>query len=371
MRVGIPSEIKSQEFRVGMTPAGARELVSRGHEVLVQASAGTGSGFADEDYLRAGAATVADAAELYGRAELLVKVKEPQPAECALLREGQVLFAYLHLAPDEAQLQGLLASGVTAIAYETVRDADGRLPLLAPMSEVAGRVAVQAGAHCLEKAQGGAGILLGGVSGVDPGRVLVLGGGVAGLNAARMALGLEAEVTVVDRSLARLRQIDELFGGRIKTLYSTLDGIEQQLRGADLVIGSVLVPGAAAPRLVSRAMLAEMKPGSVLADIAIDQGGCFESSRPTTHQQPTYEEAGIIHYCVANIPSAVARTATLALTNATLPYVLAIAERGWCEALRHDAGLLQGLNVHRGEVACEAVARDRGRPWVAPASVLE
>ena len=356
MLVGVPTETKVHEYCVGLTPAGARELSARGHQVLVQRGAGLGAGLADEAYEAAGAQLVDGAAEVYARAELVVKVKEPQPDECAMLRPGQVLFAYLHLAPDRAQAEALLASGATAIAYETVTDAGGGLPLLAPMSEVAGRMAIQAGAHALEKAQGGSGVLLGGVPGVAPAEVLVLGGGTVGLNAARMAMGLGARVTVVDRSLERLRQIDELYGDRIATLYSTRDSIDDRLPRSDLVVGAVLVPGAAAPRLVTRAQLALMRPGSVLVDVAIDQGGCFGTSRPTTHDAPTYEVDGIIHYCVANMPGAVARTSTFALTNATLPRVLELADKGLVQALADDVHLRNGLNVHAGRITHRAVA---------------
>jgi alanine dehydrogenase len=370
MLVGVPREIKNHEYRVGLTPAGVRELVGRGHRVLVQGGAGSAIDLPDEQYVRAGARITADAGEVYAGAELIVKVKEPQPAECMQLRAGQMLFAYLHLAPDPEQARLLVASNVTAIAYETVTDVRGALPLLAPMSEVAGRMAVQAAAHHLEKAQGGIGVLLGGVPGVEQAHVLVLGGGVVGLNAARMAVGLGARVTVLDRSLARLKQIDEVYGPRIATLYSTTDAIEQQLPAADVVIGAVLIPGAAAPKLITRSMLRLMRPGSVLVDVAIDQGGCFESSRPTTHQAPTYVEEGVIHYCVANMPGAVARTSTFALTNATLPYVLQLAERG-INALRDDAGFLAGLNVCRGAITCQPVAEALKLPFAEPLSMLQ
>jgi alanine dehydrogenase len=359
MLVGVPKEIKNHEYRVGLTPAGVRELRASGHSILVEQGCGAGVGFADADYLAAGAQIAADAAAVFAQADLIVKVKEPQPAECRQLRAGQTLFTYLHLAPDPEQTRLLLASGATCIAYETVTGANNSLPLLAPMSEVAGRMSIQEAAACLEKSKGGSGVLLGGVPGVEAGRVLILGGGVVGLNAARMALGLGADVTLLDRSLPRLRQIDELFDGRIKTLYSTQDAIETQLRSADAVIGAVLIPGASAPRLVTRAMLSLMKPGSVLVDVAIDQGGCFETSRATTHQEPTYEVDGIIHYCVANMPGGVARTSTLALTNATLPFVLALADKGAEAAMASDAHLLHGLNVYRGVLTVEAVAKRR------------
>ncbi|ADV27949.1 alanine dehydrogenase [Pseudoxanthomonas suwonensis 11-1] len=370
MLVGVPSETKVHEYRVGITPAGARELSAHGHQVLVQRGAGLGAGLADEAYEAAGAQLVDGAAEVYGRAELVVKVKEPQPDECAMLRAGQVLFAYLHLAPDRAQAEALLASGATAIAYETVTDAAGGLPLLAPMSEVAGRMAIQAGAHALEKAQGGSGVLLGGVPGVAPAEVLVLGGGTVGLNAARMAMGLGARVTVVDRSIERLRQIDELYGDRISTLYSVRDSIDDRLARSDLVIGAVLVPGAAAPRLVTRGQLKLMRPGSVLVDVAIDQGGCFETSRPTTHDAPTYEVDGIIHYCVANMPGAVARTSTFALANATLPRVLELAGKGVNQALGDDVHLRNGLNVHAGHITHRAVADALSLPFTQAAEAL-
>lgn len=370
MRIGVPKEIKNHEYRIGMTPAGVQELVHHGHHVSIQRGGGSAIGLTDDLYQAVGAELVDTAEEIYRQAELIVKVKEPQPAEIAQLREGQVLFTYLHLAPDPAQTRGLVDSGATCIAYETVTDRQGGLPLLAPMSEVAGRMAVQCGAHALEKAQGGAGVLLSGVPGVEPGRVLVLGGGVVGLNAARMAIGLGARVTVIDRSLPRLREIDERFGDRITTLYSTRHAIEQQLGQADLVIGAVLIPGAAAPKLVTRAMLSLMRPGSVLVDVAIDQGGCFETSRPTTHQNPTYEVDGIVHYCVANMPGALARTATFALTHATLPFVLALANQGAKAALMADPHLLNGLNVHRGQVTCEPVAQALGYAHVPAAGAL-
>ena len=355
MRVGVPAEIKNHEYRVGLTPAGVRELVEHGHDVVVQADAGKAIGFTDEAYMQAGGRIAADAQAVFAEADLIVKVKEPQPNECKMLRPGQLLFAYLHLAPDPEQTRLLVESGASCIAYETITDMRGGLPLLAPMSEVAGRMSVQAAAHCLEKAQGGSGVLLGGVPGVERAKVLVIGGGVVGLNAARMAMGLGAEVTIVDRSLPRLKQIDELYGSQIRTLFSTKETLEVQVALSDVVIGAVLIPGAAAPKLVSREMLKRMKPGSVLVDVAIDQGGCFETSKATTHQQPTYIVDGIIHYCVANMPGGVARTSTLALTNATLPYVLALADKGLA-ALGADSGFLAGLNVHNGAVTCQAVA---------------
>ena len=356
MLIGVPKEIKNHEYRVGLTASGARELSARGHQVLVERDAGVGIGLANEAFEAAGAQIVDSAAEVYGRAEMIIKVKEPQPAECAMLRPGQLLYAYLHLAPDPEQTRALLASGCTAIAYETVTDDRGGLPLLAPMSEVAGRMAIQAGAHALEKAQGGSGILLGGVPGVKPAEVMVIGAGTVGLNAARMAMGLGAHVTVLDRSLDRLKYVDELYGERLTTIYSTRDAIEDRLPYTDLVVGAVLIPGAAAPKLLSRGHLKLMRPGSVLVDVAIDQGGCFETSRPTTHQEPTYEVDGIIHYCVANMPGGVARTSTFALTNATLPHALALADKGAVQALLDDVNLRNGLNVHAGKLTYRAVA---------------
>ena len=370
MLIGVPREIKNSEFRIGLTPAGARELSARGHQVLVQRDAGAGIGLANEAYEAAGARIVETAAEVYARAELVIKVKEPQAAECAMLRPGQVLYAYLHLAPDPEQTRALLASGCTAIAYETVTDNHGGLPLLAPMSEVAGRMSIQAGAHALEKAQGGSGVLLGGVPGVKPAEVMVIGAGTVGLNAARMAMGLGARVTVLDRSLERLKYIDELYGQRLATILSSAEAISERLPQADLVVGAVLVPGAAAPRLVSRAQLKLMRPGSVLVDVAIDQGGCFETSRPTTHQDPTYEVDGIVHYCVANMPGAVARTSTFALANATLPHALALADKGARQALADDSHLRNGLNVHAGKLTCRAVADALGLPFTPAAEAL-
>ena len=370
MLVGVPREIKNHEYRVGLTPAGVRELVAGGHQVLVETGAGAGAGCSDDDYSQAGAEIVAEAAEVFARSELVVKVKEPQPGECRQLREGQILFTFLHLAPDPEQTRLLVESGVSAIAYETVTDARGGLPLLAPMSEVAGRMSVQAAARCLEKAQGGSGVLLGGVPGVPPAEVLVIGGGVVGLNAARMALGLGASVTLLDRSLPRLQYIDEVYGPGIRTLYSTTEAIERGLARADAVIGAVLIPGAAAPKLVTRPMLAGMQPGSVLVDVAIDQGGCFATSQPTTHQSPTYEVDGIIHYCVANMPGGVARTATFALTNATLPFVQALAGKGLRRALQEDTHLASGLNVHRGVITCAGVAEALGYDYVRAEAAL-
>lgn len=370
MQIGVPTEIKNNEFRVGLTPAGARELSARGHQVLMQRGAGSAIGLEDAHYEAAGAQIVEDAPALFARAEMIVKVKEPQASEIALLRPGQTLFAYLHLAPDPQQTRGLMASGCTAIAYETVTDGRGGLPLLAPMSEIAGRMAIQAGAHALEKSQGGPGLLLGGVPGVRAGEVLVLGGGVVGLNAARMAMGLGARVTVMDRSQERLKYLDELYGPQLGTLYSTRDAIEERLPQTDLVIGAVLIPGAAAPRLITREQLALMRPGTVMVDVAIDQGGCFETSRPTSHQDPTFVVDGIIHYCVANMPGGVARTSTFALTNTTLPFVLALADKGTAQALRDDGDLRNGLNVHAGKLTYRAVAQALGMEYTRPLDAL-
>ena len=370
MRIGVPKEIKTEESRVGLTPAGVRELVAHGHAVLVEHGAAGGIGIPDAAYQAAGATIAADAAAVFADADLIVKVKEPQPVEIARLRPGQVLFTYLHLAADRAQTEALLASGVTAIAYETVTDARGSLPLLAPMSEVAGRMAVQVGAHCLEREQGGAGILLGGVPGVAPAKVVVLGGGVAGTNAARMAAGLEASVTIIDKSLPRLYELDLQFGARATTLFSTSETIEHAVLAADLVIGAVLVPGAAAPKLVSRELVRAMRPGSVLVDIAIDQGGCFATSRPTTHAAPTYLDEGVVHYCVTNMPGAVARTSTLALTNATLPFVAALAQKGWRRALTEDPHLRAGLALHAGRLVHPAVGEALGLTAVPAATVM-
>ena len=365
MLIGVPREIKTHEYRVGLVPGSVRELVHHGHRVLVETGAGNGIGFPDAAYEAAGATIAANADELFAVAEMVVKVKEPQAAEIARLRPGQILFTYLHLAADKAQTKGLLESGATCIAYETVTDDRGGLPLLAPMSEVAGRMSVQVGAHCLEKAQGGIGILLGGVPGVPPAKVVILGGGVSGANAARMATGMEANVTVIDKSLPRLNELDIQFGARLKTLFSTVDAIEREVEAADLVIGAVLVPGAAAPKLVSRELVRRMHPGAVLVDIAIDQGGCFATSRATTHAAPTFVEENVIHYCVANMPGAVARTSTFALNNATLPFVVALADQGGKPALNANRHLKNGLNVHAGRLTHEAVARDLGLDYTA------
>ncbi len=370
MLVGVPKEIKVHEYRVGLIPSSVRELVHHGHQVIIETDAGAGIGFFNEDYERAGASIAADAAEVFAKADMVVKVKEPQPQECAMLREGQVLFTYLHLAPDLKQTQGLIDSGAIAIAYETVTDRHGRLPLLAPMSEVAGRMSIQVGAHCLEKEQGGGGVLLGGVPGVAAARVVVIGGGVAGTNAARMAMGLEAHVTVIEKSLDRLYELDLQFGPMLNTIYSTVDAIEQHVLGADLVVGAVLVPGAAAPRLVTEDMVRNMKPGSVLVDIAIDQGGCFATSRATTHDEPTYVVDDVVHYCVANMPGAVARTSTSALNNATLPFALALADKGHRLALGEDPHLMKGLNVAGGRVTYRAVARAHDLDYTPPQDAL-
>ncbi|QOR37512.1 alanine dehydrogenase [Billgrantia diversa] len=370
MKIAVPKEIKNHEYRVALTPTGARELVARGHSVTVQANAGEGAGFSDADYEAAGASLEANVDTLWAGAELILKVKEPQSEEVARLSRGQTLFTYLHLAAEEKLTRGLMKSGATCIAYETVTDRQGGLPLLAPMSTVAGRMAVQAGAHSLEKAQGGSGVLLPGVPGVAPGKVAVIGGGVVGENAARMALGLGAEVTVLDKSIPRLEVLDDRYQGRMKTVFSTADAIDEAVRESDLIVGAVLIPGAAAPKLITRAMLADMKPGSVLVDVAIDQGGCFETSRATTHAEPTYMVDGIVHYCVANMPGAVARTSTQALTNATLPFVIALADKGWKRALADDAHFMPGLNVHDGQVTYRAVGEAFGLDSVDPASLV-
>jgi len=369
MRVGCPKEIKNHEYRVGLTPGAVREYVAHGHDVIVETKAGAGIGADDAAYQAAGAKIVASAKDVFEKSDMVVKVKEPQPAEWAQLREGQILYTYLHLAPDPEQTKGLIASGVTGVAYETVTDERGGLPLLAPMSEVAGRLAIQAGATALQKANGGRGILLGGVPGVAPAKVTVIGGGVVGLHAARMAAGLGADVTILDRSLPRLRQLDDIFAGRVHTRYSTIDALEEETFSADLVIGAVLIPGAAAPKLVTREMLSGMKQGAVMVDVAIDQGGCFETSHATTHSDPTYEVDGIVHYCVANMPGAVPITSTHALNNATLQHGLALADRG-LRAVAEDRHLRNGLNVHKGRVTNRAVAEALGYEAVAPESLL-
>jgi len=371
MRIGVPTEIKSDEYRVALTPAGVRELTEHGHEVLVQAGAGEGSAISDADYRAQGATILPDATGVFEASEMVLHVKELQPEEIEMLRPGQLLFTYLHLAPDPEQTRGLCGSGVTAIAYETVEDAHGRLPLLAPMSEVAGKIATQAGAFMLEKPLGGRGILLGGVPGVAAANVIVIGGGVVGMNAAFIAIGMEADVFVFDRSIDRLRELEVIFGGRCSTVYSTRLAVEEMLPRADLVIGAVLVHGARAPYVVRREQLALMKPGAVLVDVAIDQGGCFETSRPTTHREPTFEVDGITHYCVANMPGAVPITSTYALTNATLPYAIALADHGVDEAIRRDPGLRLGVNVAGGRVTHPAVAEGVGMEYVAVEEALD
>jgi alanine dehydrogenase len=369
MLIGIPKEIKNHEYRVGLTPSSARELVHHGHEVIVETRAGEGIGCSNDDYRAVGVQIVDSAEEIFARAEMVVKVKEPQPVEYRQLRENQLLFTYLHLAPDPEQTKGLVESGCTAIAYETITDSRGGLPLLQPMSEVAGRMAIQVGALSLQKAYGGSGVLLGGVPGVLPGKVVVIGGGVVGLNAARMAMGLGADVTILDKSNHRIAYLDDVFGPRLKTLYATQDATEEQILDADLVVGAVLIPGAAAPKLVRREQLKQMKQGSVLVDVSIDQGGCFETSKATTHADPTYIVDDVVHYCVANMPGAVARTSTFALNNATLPFALELANKGWRQACSDNTHLLAGLNVHAGKVTYEAVARDLGYEYV-PAKPL-
>src|SRR5215469_14153888 len=358
MLIGVPKEVKTHEYRVGLTPGSVRELVHHGHKAIVETGAGVDIGFDDASYEAVGATVVPSAADVFAAAETIIKVKEPQPVEVSALREGQVLFTYLHLAADKPLTEDLVRSGAIAVAYETVTDGRGGLPLLAPMSEVAGRMAVQVGAHCLEKEQGGNGVLLGGVPGVPAAKVVILGGGVAGTNAARMAMGVEAYVTVIDKSLPRLYELDLQFGAQLHTLFSTMENIEREVVAADLVIGAVLIPGATAPKLVSRELVRAMRPGTVVVDISIDQGGCFETSRPTTHETPTYIAEGVVHYCVTNMPGAVARTSTVALNNATLPFVLAIADLGWHRALTEDPHLRSGLNVCLGRVTHPAVARD-------------
>ncbi|HET8566015.1 MAG TPA: alanine dehydrogenase [Solirubrobacterales bacterium] len=371
MRIGVPTEIKSDEYRVAATPAGVRELAEHGHEVLVQAGAGEGSAISDGEYEAQGATIVADAAAVFETAEMVLHVKELQPEEIEMMRPGQLLFTYLHLAPDPEQTRGLCGSGATAIAYETVEDPHGRLPLLAPMSEVAGKIAAQAGAFMLEKPLGGRGILLGGVPGVAAANVIVIGGGVVGMNAAFIAIGMEADVFVFDRSIDRLRELEVAFGGRCSTVYSTRLAVEEMLPRADLVIGAVLVHGARAPYVVRREQLKLMKPGAVLVDVAIDQGGCFETSRPTTHREPTFEVDGITHYCVANMPGAVPITSTYALTNATLPYAIALADHGVDEAIRRDPGLRLGVNVAAGKVTHPAVAEGVGMEYVPVEEALD
>ncbi|MBS8225881.1 alanine dehydrogenase [Vannielia litorea] len=371
MLIGCPKEVKAQEYRVGLTPAAAQEAVAHGHEVVVESGAGAGAGFSDADYEAAGAQLAATAEDVFADAEMIVKVKEPQAAERALLREGQILFTYLHLAPDPEQTKDLLESGVTAIAYETVTDRNGALPLLAPMSEVAGKLAPQVGAWALQKANGGRGVLMGGVPGVGPAEVVVIGGGVVGTQAARVAAGMGAQVTVLDRSLPRLRYLDDAFRGEFSTRYASAATTAELVARADMVVGAVLIPGAAAPKLVSRAELSGMKPGAVLVDVAIDQGGCFETSKATTHDDPIYEIDGVVHYCVANMPGAVPRTSTIALGNATLPFVIALADHGWKEACAADEHLLAGLNTHAGRLTNYAVGRALGIDVLSPSLALK
>ncbi|MDV7143333.1 alanine dehydrogenase [Tropicimonas sp. TH_r6] len=370
MQIGVPKEIKNHEYRVGLTPESVAEFVAHGHKVLVETGAGLGIGADDAAYTAAGATISATAAEVFATADMVVKVKEPQPDECAMLRPGQLLYTYLHLAPDPAQTKALVASGATCIAYETVTSPSGALPLLKPMSQVAGRMSIQAGATALEKAHGGRGVLLGGVPGVRPGKVVVLGGGVVGFNAAQMAVGLGADVTILDRNPDVLERLATHFESRAKTAYSTRTRVAELVAEADLVVGAVLIPGAAAPKLVTREHLATMNPGAVLVDVAIDQGGCFETSHATTHAEPTYEVDGIVHYCVANMPGGVARTSTYALNNVTLPYALRMADLGWQEALRRDEHLRNGLNVWDGKITCEAVAEALGYDFVPAETAL-
>lgn len=366
MLIGVPKEIKNHEYRVGLTPASVRELTAHGHQVIVQKNAGTAIGLSDERYVAAGASLVDTAQEIFARAQMIVKVKEPQPQECAMLREGQILYTYLHLAPDPEQTKALVKSGAVCIAYETITGPGGGLPLLAPMSEVAGRMAIQAGATHLEKSKGGMGLLLGGVPGVEAGHVVIIGAGVVGTNALQMAVGIGARVTVLDKNVDRLRQLDLVFGNRISTLYSNAQSIEESVHSADLVVGGVLVPGAAAPKLVTRDMISRMKPGAVVVDVAIDQGGCFETSHATTHAEPTFIVDGVVHYCVANMPGAVARTSTFALNNATIGHAVALADKGWRQALKDNVHLKNGLNVCQGKVTYEAVAHDLGYEYVSP-----
>lgn len=371
MHIGCPKEIKPQEFRVGLTPNAAREAINHGHTVTVETNAGIGAGFPDADYVAVGAKVAETAAEIFARADMIVKVKEPQAIERKMLREGQILFTYLHLAPDPDQTKDLMESGATCIAYETVTDDRGGLPLLAPMSEVAGRLAPQVGAWTLQKANGGRGVLMGGVPGVGPAKVVVIGGGVVGTHAARIAAGMGADVTVLDRSLPRLRYLDDAFGGQFKNSYASAGNTAELAQQADLIIGAVLIPGAAAPKLISRAQLADLKPGAALVDVAIDQGGCFETSKATTHQDPIYDVDGIMHYCVANMPGAVARTSTIALGNATMPFMLSLADKGWRQACEDDPHLLNGLNVHAGQLTYYAVGKALGIDVLSPTLALK
>lgn len=370
MKIGVPKEIKNQEYRVGLVPSSVRELTVRGHEVWVEKNAGIGINCDDESYRTAGAKIIATAAEIFAGCDMIVKVKEPQPKECEMLREGQILFTYLHLAPDPKQTKALQKSKCIAIAYETVTDNFGRLPLLAPMSEVAGRLSIQVGAHFLEKKFGGSGILLGGVPGVKPANVVVLGGGFVGTSAARMAMGLNAKVTILDKSIPRMQELDLLFSGKLQTVYANAENIEKHVLNADLVVGAVLLPGGAAPKLVTKAMLQKMRPGSVLVDVSIDQGGCFETSKVTTHDDPVFIIDNIVHYCVANMPGAVPRTSAFALNNATLPFTLALADKGYKKALLEDPHLLNGLNVYFGSITNEPVAKDLGLEYKSPKELL-
>ena len=371
MKIGCPREIKPQEFRVGMTPNAAQEAIAHGHQVLIETNAGAGSGFEDAAYIAAGATILQTAEEVFATADMIVKVKEPQAGERKMLREGQLLFTYLHLAPDPDQTRDLIASGCTAIAYETVTDRNGGLPLLAPMSEVAGKLAPQVGAWTLQKANGGRGVLMGGVPGVGPAKVIVIGGGVVGTHAARVAAGMGADVTVLDRSLPRMRYLDDVFGGQFRTGFASAGYTAELVAQADMVIGAVLIPGAAAPKLVSREQLSTMKPGAAIVDVAIDQGGCFETSRATTHQDPIYDVDGIMHYCVANMPGAVARTSTIALGNATMPFLLALADKGWKQACADDPHLLAGLNVHAGQLTYFEVGKALGMDVVSPSVIVK
>lgn len=369
MLIGTPKEIKNHEYRVGLTPNSAAELVSHGHQVMIETNAGAGIGYSDDDYKTAGCTIVKTASEIFERADMVIKVKEPQPAEIKALRPGQILYTYLHLAADKEQTMGLLASGAICIAYETVTDRNGRLPLLAPMSEVAGRMSIQVGAHYLEKRQGGAGVLLGGVSGVTPGKVVVVGGGISGTAAARMAMGLLADVVVLDKSTERLAYLDETFNGRLKTAYASRAEVARHVKEADLVIGAVLIPGAAAPKVVSADMVKSMRKGSVVVDIAIDQGGCFATSKPTSHADPVYVEHGVIHYCVTNMPGAVAQTSTRALNNATLPFAVELANKGWKKAIADNKHLANGLNIANGKCTYKSVADEFGLQFTDPQSL--
>lgn len=370
MLIGVPKEIKNHEYRVGMVPASVRELVQNGHAVIVQKDAADGVGFSDADYIAAGATIAVDAASIFALADMIVKVKEPQAVECAMLREGQILFTYLHLAPDLPQTQGLVDSKAICIAYETITDNKGGLPLLAPMSEVAGRMSIQAGAQALEKSNHGRGMLLGGVPGVEPAKVVIIGGGIVGNNAAQMAVGFGADVTILDRNIDTLRALNIQFGNTAKVIYSTSEALEKEVLAADLVIGAVLIPGAAAPKLVTKEHIAKMKSGAAIVDVAIDQGGCFETSHATTHQDPTYIVDEVVHYCVANMPGAVSRTSTFALNNATLPYIIKLANMGYKAALNSDQGLLKGLNVINGQITCESVAISHNMPYVTPETAI-